>query len=70
MDASPFERRLAALTQLHLAGQELAKTRDGIEGAVRAAREAGISWQLIGEALDMTRQGAWEQFHRFGPHIP
>lgn len=29
---------------------------------VGAARERGISWARIGDALDMTRQSAWERF--------
>ena len=29
---------------------------------VRAARERGISWSRIGEALKITRQSAWERF--------
>ena len=29
---------------------------------VAAARERGISWARIGDALEMTRQSAWERF--------
>lgn len=29
---------------------------------VQAARERGLSWARIGEALGMTRQSAWERF--------
>ncbi len=29
---------------------------------VRQARERGITWTRIGEALGMTRQSAWERF--------
>jgi ClpX C4-type zinc finger len=29
---------------------------------VRMARERGITWTRIGEALGMTRQSAWERF--------
>ena len=32
--------------------------------AVRWARQAGRSWQQIGDAIGMTRQSAWQ---RFGP---
>lgn len=31
---------------------------------VGAARERGISWNRIGDALGMTRQSAWERFKR------
>jgi hypothetical protein len=30
--------------------------------AVAEARKAGLSWEDIGRALDMTKQAAWEQF--------
>jgi len=33
---------------------------------VGAARERGISWNRIGDALGMTRQSAWERFKRQG----
>jgi ATP-dependent Clp protease ATP-binding subunit ClpX len=29
---------------------------------VRRVRSRGVSWARIGEALDMTRQSAWERF--------
>lgn len=57
-DAAPFRRILAAKNGLAAAEQEL---RD----AVRAAREAGDSWTVIGAALDITRQAAQQ---RFGDH--
>lgn len=30
---------------------------------VRAARTAGASWTQVGDALGMTKQGAWSRFH-------
>ena len=30
--------------------------------AVAEARKAGLSWEDIGRALDITKQAAWEQF--------
>lgn len=57
-DAASFRRILAARRDLAAAEQEL---RD----AVRAAREAGDSWTVIGAALDITRQAAQQ---RFGEH--
>lgn len=54
-DAAHFRRILAAREHLAAAEQEL---RD----AVRAARDAGDSWTVIGAALDTTRQAAQQRF--------
>ncbi|MFT3872235.1 MAG: hypothetical protein QM714_06240 [Nocardioides sp.] len=54
-DATPFRRILAACRQVAEAEQEL---RD----AVKAAREAGDSWAIIGAALDTSRQAAFQRF--------
>ena len=54
-DAAGFRRILAARRGLSAAEQEL---RD----AVRAAREAGDSWTVIGAALDISRQAAQQRF--------
>lgn len=54
-EAASFRRILAARHGLTAAEQEL---RD----AVRAAREAGESWTVIGAALDITRQAAQQRF--------
>jgi hypothetical protein len=34
-----------------------------LDVAVHRARRAGLSWEEIGQALDMTRQAAWERWH-------
>jgi hypothetical protein len=34
---------------------------------VRLARSAGASWADIGEALGMTRQGAWSEYRHLDP---
>ena len=57
-DATSFRRILAARRGLVSAEQEL-------HDAVRAARQAGDSWTVIGAALDITRQAAQQ---RFGDH--
>ncbi|MDC5697275.1 hypothetical protein OO014_08395 [Intrasporangium calvum] len=57
-DAASSRRILGARRSLAAAEQEL---RD----AVRAARQAGDSWTVIGAALDITRQAAQQ---RFGEH--
>ena len=54
-DAAYFRRILSARENLAAAEQEL---RD----AVRAARDSGDSWTLIGAALDTTRQAAQQRF--------
>jgi len=56
-DATHFRRIIAARHRIDEAEQEL---RD----AVRAAREAGDSWTVIGAALDTTRQAAYQRFGR------
>jgi uncharacterized membrane protein YccC len=56
-DAQHMRRIIRAREQIETAEQEL---RD----AVAAAREAGDSWTIIGAALGVTRQSAWERFGR------
>ncbi|HXZ65364.1 MAG TPA: ClpX C4-type zinc finger protein [Streptosporangiaceae bacterium] len=59
--------------QQRLSDEELLSTMPKIQAAaaqvqqhltawVRQARERGITWTRIGEALGMTRQSAWERF--------
>lgn len=50
-DAAHFRRMIAARESLTAAEQ-------GLRGAVKAAREAGDSWTVIGAALDTTRRAA------------
>lgn len=56
-DAVHFRRIIAARAAIAESEQEL---RD----AVKAAREAGDSWTVIGAALDTTRQAAYQRFGR------
>jgi hypothetical protein len=50
---------IGGLTELRTLQRALDKaTRD----TVAKARDAGHSWTEIGEALEMTRQSAWERF--------
>lgn len=39
-----------------------AQSQDELRRWVGRARERGISWQRIGDALSMSRQSAWERF--------
>jgi hypothetical protein len=54
-DAVYFRRIIKAREALAAAEQEL-------HDAVRAAREAGDSWTIIGAALDTSRQAAQQRF--------
>ncbi|MGL5824601.1 MAG: hypothetical protein ACRCYU_07170 [Nocardioides sp.] len=60
-DAASFRRVLAARRGLTAAEQELRE-------AVRAAREAGDSWTVIGSALNITRQAAQQRFGNTPDH--
>ena len=52
---------IEALQELTRSGVELDRLR---RSYVQAARAKGVSWEKIGEALAMTKQGAWEYFTR------
>jgi len=54
-DADHFERIDAALKGIESAQEELLH-------AVSRARAAGESWAVIGTALGISRQAAWERF--------
>lgn len=54
-DAAGFRRIIAAR-------QNLADAERDLRDAVRAARQAGDSWTVIGAALDTTRQAAQQRF--------
>ncbi|MCC5951594.1 MAG: hypothetical protein JJU45_05810 [Acidimicrobiia bacterium] len=56
-DATHFRRIIAAR-------QRIDEAEDELRAAVRAAREAGDSWSVIGAALDITRQAAYQRFGR------
>ena len=53
-DAAHFRRIIAARQALAAAERE-------VRDAVRAARDAGDSWTVIGAALDTTRQAAQQR---------
>jgi len=54
-DAAQFRRIIAARRSLAAADHELHE-------AVKAARDAGDSWAIIGAALDISRQAAQQRF--------
>jgi hypothetical protein len=59
LDGEPWRRIISARRALVLADAEL-------DAAVEAAREAGYSWAVIGAALDITRQAAYQRFGQPG----
>ncbi len=52
---------LDALRELALSEVELDELR---WNQIAAARDAGVSWAQVGEALGISRQSAWEYFTR------
>lgn len=50
------------LAQVAVAMMQVAAAEQALDAAVASAREAGNSWQAIGEVLGMTRQGALKRF--------
>ena len=55
-------RDAAHFRRIHAARQNVALAERELHDAVRAAREAGDSWTIIGAALDTTRQAAQQRF--------
>ncbi|WP_414122237.1 hypothetical protein [Corynebacterium nuruki] len=56
-DATGFRRIIAARKNLDAA-------KDELQAAVDAARDAGDSWTVIGAALDVSKQAAYQRFGR------
>lgn len=54
------------LALISIQGQALADARDSLRSMVASARRAGVTWDQIGRALGITRQGAQS---RFGPFL-
>lgn len=52
----------ARIDSLRLAFERRAAEDRKVADLVLAAREAGASWQMIGEALGMSKQAAWEKY--------
>ena len=51
------------LARIVVVQMRLRAAERALDGAVMAARDAGLSWQAIGDVLGMTRQGANKRFH-------
>ncbi len=54
--------RLAILAELSVAAAAFDAARQSLVDEVERARHAGASWSEIGQALGMTRQGAFQRF--------
>lgn len=52
------------LSRLPRIASVAAQVEGGLQRWVGEARRRGASWARIGEALDMSRQAAWERFSR------
>ena len=58
---------LTALAPISEWDRKLRQARAELDQAVAAARIAGQSWEAIGRALGVTRQGAWERYRHLEP---
>jgi hypothetical protein len=50
------------LISAHTVARSIRELQEYLEALVRFARTKGHSWTLIGEALGMTRQAAWDKY--------
>lgn len=63
LDPATTEARDAVhFRNIIVARQKIADGEQDLRDAVRAARDAGDSWTVIGAALDTTRQAAFQRF--------
>lgn len=60
---SPYsDEQVRASAQLQRYAEQRRVTSDNIALAVRDARDLGISWSQIGNALGTSAQAAWERY--------
>jgi hypothetical protein len=52
------------LTMVGVASGRLAAARKDLDEVVLAARQSGASYAAIGAVLGVSRQAAWERFHK------
>jgi hypothetical protein len=65
IDPTTIEWRDAAQLRHIMSAREAVETAQAeLAAAVAAARAAGDSWAMIGMALGVSRQAAWERFGR------
>ncbi len=58
---------LNALAPITEWDRKLRQARAELDQAVAAARRDGQSWEAIGQALGVTRQGAWDRYRYLEP---
>lgn len=58
----PIATASGELAQVAVAMMRSKAADRDLDAAVQVAREAGHSWQAIGDVLGMTRQGAFKRF--------
>jgi hypothetical protein len=46
--------------------EQAAKLEEELRAAVFEARKSGATWKQVGEAMGLTKQGAWEKFASSG----
>lgn len=54
--------KVAILAELAVAAAAFQAARRSLEAAVDRARSAGASWSEVGQAVGMSRQGAFQRF--------
>lgn len=59
IESFPTERILALLKRQEISCEA---TREQLQLSIDVLREREVSWAVIGEALGITRQAAWERF--------
>jgi hypothetical protein len=65
LDPANHEARDAThFREIAAAAEALREDERRLVAAIRRARAAGDSWTIIGAALGMTRQGAYQRFGR------
>jgi hypothetical protein len=52
-----------AVEAVQIAQEVYLEASVALDVAVVAARDAGTTWNAIGEALECSRQAAWERYH-------
>lgn len=58
------------LEEVRLAARAIEEAHRHLLEAVTRARQAGLSYAEIGNALGVSRQAAWERFHRVADRRP
>jgi hypothetical protein len=57
-----YDKVLDPLVMLAALAYGAARVEEKLTEVVQVCRAAGKSWTMIGEALGMTKQAAWERF--------